>query len=391
MIKIKMYKANEGDAFLVSFNNYDINILIDMGLESTYQNSIKKDLLKLKSKGKKIDLLIITHIDNDHVTGAVNFIKENGVGRSIIDVDEIWHNSYRHLQFNKLKEKISKEETSALETIKKQNKQFSKNDGLSDIGVEEGVTLASLLYQYKYNWNTSFNNNAVSTENGNEINLKGIKFILLSPNRLKLERLAKVWLAKLESIFYDFKISDDKIFDDAFELFMQNQSDNDIAEFNDISSTEVFNLYELAKIEEKENSATNGSSIAFIMEHDEKKLLFLADAHENIIYENLKNLKDNHYNMNFEAVKISHHGSNKNISKRLLQLFDSKRFLISSDGKKNNHPDLESIAKIVLKESKNKKELYFNYDNIRLNFFKDPSLKKVHKYNMKFSCNITIN
>ena len=108
MIEIKMYPAKKGDAFLVSFGTKkEINILIDMGFIDTYQNHIKHDLIELNQKGRSIDLLVITHIDQDHIQGAIKFFEENGSSNNIIEVKEVWHNSYRHLQFDKNKEKIS--------------------------------------------------------------------------------------------------------------------------------------------------------------------------------------------------------------------------------------------------------------------------------------------
>ncbi|XKW97216.1 hypothetical protein R8G64_01655 [Tenacibaculum maritimum] len=74
MINIKMYEASEGDAFLVSFGqDENINLLIDMGLSETYNNHIKRDLISLNERAKSIQLLVITHIDKDHIEGAISF------------------------------------------------------------------------------------------------------------------------------------------------------------------------------------------------------------------------------------------------------------------------------------------------------------------------------
>lgn len=159
MINIKTYKAGEGDAFLISFGvEKDINILIDMGLENTYKDYIKTDLESLKQISKKIDLLVITHVDIDHINGAIPFILDNGFERNIIEISEVWHNTYRHLQFNKEKsDKISDKEQKALKSLIYQNKTISNENGLSEIKVEEGLALGSSLIKYKYDWNKSFN------------------------------------------------------------------------------------------------------------------------------------------------------------------------------------------------------------------------------------------
>jgi len=111
-IRIEMFPAEGGDAFLLRFDNKK-NIMIDIGYRDTYTNYIKDRLLQLKEQGECIDLLVITHIDEDHIGGAIKFLQENGEADNpnVIDVKEIWHNSYRFLQFEKEKvEKINRRE-----------------------------------------------------------------------------------------------------------------------------------------------------------------------------------------------------------------------------------------------------------------------------------------
>jgi beta-lactamase superfamily II metal-dependent hydrolase len=387
-----MYEASEGDAFLVSLGqDENINLLIDMGLSETYNNHIKKDLISLNQRTKSIQLLVVTHIDKDHIEGAISFLKENGSNSNIIKVEEVWHNSFKHLQFDKQKiDEITKDEIKSLEMIKYQNSNISKPDGISDTSVEEGVTLASLIYENKYKWNQMFNDKAICYEEKINNTIEDVNFILLSPDHKKLKKLSKKWEDKLDSIFYNFKLSDEKIFDDAYELFMQNLNESEVKTKDTASSNDLFDIEKLAMKEENEYTATNGSSISFIIEYKEKKMLFLADSQYNIISENLAKLKESGYQLNFDLVKISHHGSNKNTSKKLLSLFDSKKYLISTDGKKHSHPNLEVIAKIVKKKSTYTKEIIFNYEHPKLEPFKSLSLKDKYDYEIIIQNEITI-
>lgn len=390
MVKVKMYQANEGDAFLISFDNEEFNILVDMGFEETYKNFIKQDLIDLKSKGKNIDLLVITHIDNDHILGAINFIYENGPDMKIIDVKEVWHNSYRHLNIDSKCERLPTDELKALNDIKRQNYYSNKAEGTHDVGAKEGTTLASLLHKFNYNWNTKFNSNAVCVENGRELFFNDVKFILLSPDINKLNKLAHTWKEKLNSIFYNFVFTEDEIFDDAFELFIKSNVAENIS-INDISSEETIDLEKLASKNETESSVANGSSIAFIIEKKDKKVLFLADAHHKLITQQLNLLVETGYELNFEIVKVPHHGSNKNISNKLVSLIDAKKYLFSTNGKKNNHPELEAIAKIILKETSHLKELCFNYKHEKIVFLEEDDLQKKYNYAIEYLNEIIIN
>jgi len=365
MIEIHSFEAGKGDAFLLSFGKDESkqkHIVIDMGFGTTYNTHIKSELKNLKRK--VIDLLVITHIDADHINGALKFIQENGKSHEIIQVNEVWHNSYKHLQFSKEKQPtISDEEISYLKSIINSNIPKEKVTGYSDISSYwNGSSFARYLYEYKYNWNTKFNEKAVLvTDNPITTKIEDINIILLSPNQDKLNDLAEDWLDELEDKKYNFNISDEDIFDDAFEFFNMYNKTFD-SNYSFISGSDNLNFEELAKVESKDSSYTNGSSIAFIIEYNKKKLLFLGDAHEDIIYENLKNYEKRGNDLNFDLVKLSHHGSNENISNRLLSIIESKRFLISTEGIYYKHPHIEAISKIVIKKTSYTKKIIFNYD-----------------------------
>ncbi|PSW26000.1 hypothetical protein C9I94_05460 [Photobacterium swingsii] len=363
MVKIKMYPAKEGDAFLISFgNDNSTNIIIDMGLEETYQSFIKPDLIELKESGKKIDLLIVSHVDNDHICGAIEFIKENKDNNTVIQVGEVWHNSYRHLKFDKVDEVLEREEKLVLKQIREQNTPPSSTDGLSEIKIDEGITLAGLLYKYNYNWNVSLNEKAVLISEQELTISTNVRVKVISPSVNKLNSLAIKWKEKLESEKYGFILNNDIIFDDAYEQYMKHS--NHSSEVNEIAKNEdKLTFYELKNKKGKDRSVTNGSSIAVILESEDVKLLFLADAHEDLIYEELKKLNDSGYELNFDFVKLSHHGSNNNISNRILSLISARKYMISTNGK-YSHPDLATIAKIVDNDRHAKIITNYNHDKV---------------------------
>jgi len=81
-----------------------------------------------------------------------------------------------------------------------------------------------------------------------------------------------------------------------------------------------------------------------------------------VVVESLKRLlAARHENrLKVGAVKVAHHGSRHNLNKELLQLVRCKRYLISTNGDKFEHPDVDSIARIV-KYGGPDAEIYFNY------------------------------
>jgi beta-lactamase superfamily II metal-dependent hydrolase len=387
---IEMFPAENGDAFIIRLANKK-NILIDMGYVDTYKNYIKDRLLKIKNENQCIDLLIITHIDKDHIEGAIEFFKENGDANNpnIIEVKEVWYNSYRHLQFMKEKvPNITKFEKIQLEEIKLSNSGTIRKGirEVSQISAKQGSTLAGYLYGFGYGdkWNSSFKYAAVSLDDKNEIELGDIKIYMLSPDKNKLKSLSSLWMEKLRKIDVEFSISDEEIFDDAYEMYIKKiKPIIDKKEDKSISySSTKFETVINKNIQQDRGdiSKSNGASIAFILEYGNKKILFLGDSHEDIIMENLELYKKSGRTLMFDVVKVSHHGSIKN-NYKWIEAVLADNYLFSTNGEIHNHPSREVIAKI-LQSNKRKKIFYFNYPVDLTTDINKENLKE--KYNYSF-------
>lgn len=77
-INIKIIPALNGDCFLITAG--ETNILIDGGYVNTYSEFLKPLLLEIASKGKNLSLVVVSHIDADHISGILKLIEENESG-----------------------------------------------------------------------------------------------------------------------------------------------------------------------------------------------------------------------------------------------------------------------------------------------------------------------
>ena len=187
-ITMNIFPALNGDSILVSYgSNEKKHILIDCGYVTTYNTFIKKELVEIANNGECLEKLIITHIDSDHIWGALSLLKDNQ--KKIIKIKEVWHNTFRHL-FND----SQKEETVSNKNEKIVKKILSRgyfnNElkvGEKQISAEQGTTLGALLLKGQYNWNNDFNRKAVCVENKKNIKVdENSQIILLSPDNEKL-------------------------------------------------------------------------------------------------------------------------------------------------------------------------------------------------------------
>ncbi|AYV69163.1 hypothetical protein C2I06_21225 [Niallia circulans] len=387
MIKVKMYPAKNGDCFLISFGDKKKkHILIDCGYINTYEKFLKKDLVKIAQNNEKINLMIITHIDSDHISGAIKFIEDNNKNK-FIEIDEVWFNAYRHLQnFKKGGYELQDNEKDILEreiSLGKSHVKRANQDEITkdEISAKQGSTLGALLLQGKYNWNGKFNGGAVVSEDNNSIYIDDIRINVLSPDYDKLYKLEAYWVKELKKKKWNFTINDNKLFDDAYEYMQLMYEDDTTITVNEISKQrqeEAMNLEDYIGVEYPiDKSVNNGSSIAILIESNERKLLFLADAHPDIILDKLREIGQE----SFDLVKVSHHGSFKNTTSELALKLQSPKYLFSTNGFKHQHPDPQTIMKLLAANPNCEKQLYFNYKTETFNLFKREELQ--NKYNYK--------
>ncbi|MFC4409651.1 MBL fold metallo-hydrolase [Chungangia koreensis] len=387
MVQIKMYPAKNGDCFLISLGEIEKkHILIDCGYIDTYENFLKRDLVKIAECNEKINLMIVTHIDSDHISGAIKFIEDNNKNK-FIEIDEVWFNAYRHLQsFKKDEDELQEIEKDLLEREialgKSHLNRYNRDEITKDeISAKQGSTLGALLLQGNYNWNGKFNGGPVVSKDNKPIYIDEIKINLLSPDEDKLNKLEAKWVKELKKKKWNFTINKNELFDDAYEYMQMMYEDDSNITVSDISrqsqeGTKI--LEESIEIEFPiDESVNNGSSIAILIKSNETKLLFLADAHPNIIIDKLREIGEE----NFDLVKVSHHGSLKNTNYELASNLQSTKYLFSTNGFKHLHPDPQTIIKLLAANPMCEKQLYFNYKTETSNIFESTELQ--NKYNYK--------
>ena len=86
-----------------------------------------------------------------------------------------------------------------------------------------------------------------------------------------------------------------------------------------------------------------------------------------------------------ELVKLSHHGSKKNTNQELLDIVNSHRFIISTNGNIHNHPNKEALSRIIKNPKRDNREIefWFNHEeDIYPKIFTDRELAN-REYNFR--------
>jgi beta-lactamase superfamily II metal-dependent hydrolase len=364
---LKMYPAGNGDAFLIKDEAPRPKaFLIDGGYTSTFQKYISPDLIDLVKFGYSLDLVVATHIDADHISGLLAFFKFNGNSQypKIIQVGDVWHNSLRSLMpTNAAEVKLNPDDESLLAEIRRRGYPLPTDAMVepNEISIRQGSSLAALLLGGGYCWNTGDGTQSINSSDTSLFELgSDVRLHVIGPSVARLEQLRCRWITDLQRLGFVGAIGTNNAFDDAFEFLCAFENLRTTIKAESIAISSSVNR-RLDEVYLADDSVTNGSSIALIIEVGTSRLLFLGDSWSEDIEVGLRAVPNASFPMIFDAIKISHHGSLRNTSPELLKLIDSPVFLISSNGEHHKHPDLEVLKAIVDRPSDFQRHLYFNY------------------------------
>ena len=317
---IEPLKAEHGDAIVIRIDNdsNQIKIVIDGG-----PNDCAERIADYYDTLGYIDLLILTHYDEDHIGGLLEFIGRHTGDKSEL-IGEIWVNGARVIYFDKDENVSSYDNAYTL---------ASYINRMKDKGI---------IKSFVYNINNSME----------DVKHEGFEISILTPTSSCLEKLE----ANFKHYVDEHGLADDPDTDEQVSYGRTKQDSQK-------------SLESLA--EEKHKATTtfmNKTSISFILYAEGKSLMMLGDADINEVE---KKLKDMGYSkespVHLDLVKLSHHGSKGNISKEFLEIIDCNDFLFTTNGGTGGayHPDRKTIALIMEcheKKSTGKKvTLRFNY------------------------------
>lgn len=313
----------------------------------TYENYLFPNLKEIEAQGGKLDVVVVTHIDGDHISGIIRLLEDIP-----IEIGDIWYNGYRHIQ--SVAVTTEDKETFAHRSICKE----SQSEECKPISAKQGCTLSALIARNGIPWNTPGKGNTIMAPMSFTLEDAIIHF--LSPNNEDIGALESFWKKRLIKDGLLKKAHSEEYWDDAYEFSLSKDMPG--FHFHEKKVSMCYDLLKLCKeAYEPDVSASNGSSISFVLETKGKRLLFLGDSHAETVVASLRVLYgEENAPYIFDAVKLSHHGSYNNNSPELFKLIDSDKWLVSTNGDKYNHPDMPTLAHIITKDKGRK--IYFNYD-----------------------------
>jgi hypothetical protein len=285
-------------------------VLIDGGTAATFAR-LRQRIEALPPKQRHFELLIVTHIDSDHIDGVLELLR----AKLGVTFGDIWFNGWSHLV--------------------PPTSEF--------LGPRQGDMLGNLLSsRVDLPWNEAFQGKTVVVPDTGALPVHtlpgGLKLTLLSPSWKELAALDAEWIK---------------------ESFPQGRVPGEAPVTLGRWPARLHSLAESPFV--RDHSAANGSSIAVLTEYDGKRCLLTGDAFADRLLASFKRLPGFRDVLTVDAFKLPHHGSQANLSEELVRAVRCSRYLISTDGSIFGHPDKEAITRILHHGGKTV-QLCFNYD-----------------------------
>lgn len=378
-----MLPASYGDCMLIELkkNNADIfTILIDGGTVGSYNKDIKVQLENYLENDRKIDLVILTHSDNDHISGMNCILKNKNI---VSKINRVIYNSPYAIgkRFNcwnqndlikTVSPKVIKKTKVSSGFYKKKITQEKESLDIGGKDVNTSAIKANELQQILFDLD-KLEMDLVVNNGEKDIELDGINIQFISPT-----------VIELNNFFNEYKLELEK-----------NKKNKKSLKTNTASSKSDYDLpfEELIKNQDKKKlTSYNMSSLAFIITEETtgESILIMGDSSYDLVMKTLIKLKNkdgilysksNPLKLNY--LKLSHHGSICDLDKGFLKIIDCSNFLISTDGRIYGHPDKKLIARVY--SIFNDGRFYFNYEKRKNDITKEGGvIKQICKYQKEF-------
>lgn len=338
MLRLEALRAKKGDCLLLHHGDPDKPraILIDGGPGGVWEQSLLPRLTQLRedndSKRLSISMLMLSHIDDDHINGLLQLTEllksQQGAADLFLDVEVLWHNSFDDL--------FGEAGSTAAAPVGGDVTQTSV-DGLVDelglsqggalvlLSVGQGQTLRDNASALGWNVNSPFDGLVEAGVDKSVVKTpSGLTITVLGPDETRLREFHEDWDKKLKD----------------------KRSALEAAAYLDES---VYNL----------------ASIVALIEAEGRKLLLTGDARGDDIISNARSagLLDADNQLSLDLLKLPHHGSDRNVELDFFQSFPADHYVISGDGSHGN-PELNTFQMLFEARHDDSRHftLYLTYD-----------------------------
>ncbi len=362
MLELIMLPARQGDAIWIRWGNADSphQMIIDMGTEEV-GNNVRDSLEALDETQREFELLVVTHVDRDHIGGVLTCLAEAEL-LSGLSFKDVWFNGWVHLNGGQVTQSVVPAGGS------------STASGLESFGPAQGERLSGWLR--KQTWNKAFAGKPVLREPSTTpttITLAdGLTLTVLGPTPERLREFIPKWKEEVEI---------------ALEKGILHKVSPGLESYGSKTAPTLESLEDMKILAESDSgrdpSEANGSSISLLLEYKDRRIVLAGDAFADDLVAGLAEVAPQKV-LEVDAFKLPHHGSKNNVTKTLVEAVSCPCWLFSTDGTQFRHPDAVAIARVICYSAQQPVTLVFNVPSNFNRWWSNPDWKAMYQYETEY-------
>jgi hypothetical protein len=356
MIRLEALNAKHGDALLLHFKNGRKQRLwvIDGGPGGTWNGVLRPHLEEIlgDAEALKVDLALVSHVDEDHVTGMLQMTKALAEKKknapTFLEIRRFWHNSFADLV----------------------GSEASLQRGMASLaGASDKAKAAMASDKHSLKLGT------VSLKHHREVAV----LASIGQGRQLRDHLETLALSGNDPVGDTLSSATGKVKIDEADVIVFGPIASRLEAFREEWEAKSANAAALASLfrEDLDESPTNLSSLVMLVKIGKRAILLTGDARGDDIVAGAKEVGLK-LPMKLDVMKVPHHGSDRNITEEFLKAFPADHYIISADGKHGN-PDAATVKAIVQVRGDAKYKIHFTNKVAKL-----PQLMKTLSKGKKF-------
>lgn len=431
-LTIQFLPAREGDAIWLRWTDNAAaqegtpdgtlrQAIIDMGKEQTGRELADR-LRALPEDQRAFDLLVITHMDGDHIGGVLTCLSDVDEPIPGLEFKDVWFNGWPHLHGERAvfpgqpapeagepPDPAPEPEPQSLDT----------GPSAEPLGPVQGERFTKWLVHEP--WNEAFGGGpVVRPDNGvTRVELPGgVRLTVLGPTQDRLTALIDTWrddvaraLARGTLDWASTELlplpgaeptvagdagaepatDEDEEFEPGFEPLGPRTPPvlESVEDLRALADTEV----------DGDSSGANGASIVLLLEWGGRRVLLTGDAFADDVVAGLAALRaadrgetsaeqpgeeEDEPPVALDLLKLPHHGSARNVSAGLVEAVETPLWVNSSDGTRFRHPDAIALARVLVHGRREEPVLAFNVPSTYNLWWDNDSWRALIPYSVEY-------
>jgi hypothetical protein len=337
IFSLDVRRARKGDCLLLHFGSADTPglVMIDGGPKAVYAPHLRPRLMEIReARGLEdhqplpVDVLLVSHVDDDHIQGILDFTRElqETVGSPFVRVSSFWHNSFDAIigkdpaelkagvtaQFGSASLEGDLPDDATIEGADEEDPEVARSTLKVLASIAQGFRLRLDAEALEMPLNPQVDGKLIMASNKPLAVESGLTFTVagpMQPELLKLQKKHDEWLKELKAA--------GKKPEDALSAFV-------------------------------DKSVPNLSSLVVLAQAGGKTMLLTGDARGDKILDGLEAIGaiEAGGTLHVNLLKVPHHGSSNNVARVFFERITADHYVFSGNGEHGN-PEREALEMLL--------------------------------------------